>query len=418
MKIVKGKIINGGIILGRMRRFRTGEDFSPKDREPVIVFADELAPGDVLKLVSLGVSSFVMRVCSDNSHSAILTRTMDMPSLFGVDVTDEWEGELAVLDGYTGELTVAPDEAALAYYRERAAARSRERAALEEYRGRSSVTLSGREIRLCANINKFSDLELAIRNDAEGVFFKTEFLFIDSEDFPSEDDQLRIYREIAERMDGRLAVIRTIDIGADKRADYFRLDEEENPALGFRGIRLCLGGWIDVFKVQMRAILRASAYGNVAIMLPMIVSAGEVTRAMQILDEVKRELDRDGIPYDRAIKLGIMVETPAAAIESGRLAELVDFFSIGTNDLIQYTLAADRQNPKLAEVYDPYHPAVLSLVKYTVEQARANGIEVGISGELGADTTLTERLIDWGLTTLAVPPAAILGMRKHISEIK
>ena len=412
MITLKGRAINEGIVIGRLS---SADALPARDDMPIITYAEELMPNQVLRLCKQGIKALLLTRCSDTSHAAILARGSGFPSLFGITLCDAREGCMAILDGYEGVLIVDPDEETLLFYQRKQKEKESEEAALNAYKGKPSRTRSGTSVSVCANINKLSDLDSALKHDAEGVFFKTEFLFLESDAYPSEDEQFAVYRRIAEALRGRRAVIRTIDIGADKTAPYFLLDEEENPALGLRGIRLCLAhpSW---FMPQLRAILRASAFGRVAIMFPMIASVQEVIAAKRALNEAMLSLEKEKISYDAAIEVGIMVETPAAALLSEELAREVDFFSIGTNDLIQYTLAADRQNPKLRDVYDPYHPAVMRLVKYVIESGVRAGIEVGISGELGSDLALTERFLSYGMKTFAVPPAKILHLRKKICE--
>ena len=412
MEILKGSAINGGIVIGRLFDADQADEGNCG-----IAYANELSPNQVLMLCRTNTEAIVVSHCSENSHAAILARGADLPSLFGIDVSSEWQGRSAIVDGYEGLLILDPDSDTLLRYQARIEAIDREAKALDMYRGKASVTKRGKSIRLCANINKPADLERALANDAEGVFFKTEFLYLDAERAPTEEEQFEVYRAIVLAMGDKPVVIRTADIGADKRAPYLALTDEENPALGLRGIRLSLVR-PELFLPQLRAILRASAFGRVSVMFPMVASVNEVIAAKNAVGEAMRSLDKEDTSYDRDIRIGIMIETPAAAILSKELAGQVDFFSIGTNDLIQYTLAADRQNPWVKEVYDPYHPAVLSLVRYAVENAVLAGIEVGISGELGADFSLTKTLISYGMQTFALPCAKILEMRKHISEIE
>ena len=414
MITLKGRAINEGIVIGRLHAF---DAFCDDGSMPIIVYADELSPGEVLRLCKQKIAALIVSSCSDTSHAAILARGSDMPSLFGIATEHLRSAQSAIVDGYEDIVILDPDEETAKCYQKKQAEMAREKALLDKYIGKRSQTLRGEIVTVCANINKLADLEVAIHSDAEGVFFKTEFLFLEADTYPSEEAQFEVYRKVVEGMRGKPSVIRTLDIGADKTAAYFELDKEENPALGFRGIRLCLDRH-QLFMTQLRAILRASAFGKAAIMFPMIVSPNEVIAAKNALKDAMRSLEAEGISYDQNIKVGIMIETPAAALVSEELAKLVDFFSLGTNDLIQYTLAADRQNPKLKGVYDPYHPAVLGLVRYAVENGVKAGIEVGISGELGADLGMTEEFISYGMRVFAVPPAKILKLRKTICEIE
>ena len=385
--------------------------------EPVIIAADDLTPSETVQLDKDKVLSFVTVHGSTNSHTAILARTMGIPALIGVNVPlEEIDGKLGIVDGMEGRFYVEPDEKLLALIREKQQAESARKEMLESLKGKENVTLDGRKVMLYANIGNVEDLPGALQNDAEGIgLFRSEFLYLESDDFPTEEEQFQVYKTVAETMAGRCAVIRTMDIGADKKCDYFGLEAEENPALGYRGIRICLTR-PDVFKTQLRALFRASAFGKLAIMYPMIISVEEVRRIQELVAEVKEELTASRTSFGEP-EQGIMIETPAAVMISGELAKEVDFFSIGTNDLIQYTLAADRQNPRMDAFFDAHHPAVLRMISIVVENAHREGIRVGICGELGADMELTEEFLRMGVDELSVAPDYILPLRRRIREI-
>ena len=382
---------------------------------PTIIVAEDLSPSETVQMDKSRVRSFVTRYGSSNSHTAILARTMNVPALIGLDYEEEIDGKKAIVDGFKGELIVEPDEAVLAEYEEKAAQEEAKRLLLQELKGKETVTLGGREIRLYANIGGISDLQSVMQNDAAGIgLFRSEFLYLEKDTYPTEDEQFKIYRSVAETMAGKTVIIRTLDIGADKQIGYFELDKEENPAMGYRAIRICLKR-IDIFKTQLRALYRASAYGKIGIMFPMIISVNEVKRIKEIVEEVKQELTENGIVYGD-VELGIMIETPAAVMISEELAKEVDFFSIGTNDLTQYTLAIDRQNAKLDDIYDAHHPAVLRMIQMVIENGHKGGAWVGICGELGADLTLTDTFVEMGIDELSVSPSCILPIRKKIRE--
>lgn len=384
--------------------------------EPVIVVADDLAPSETVQLDKSKVLAFVTRHGSTNSHTAILARTMNIPALIGVDFDDEMDGKPAVVDGYNGALYVEPDEKILNDFAVKQEADIHKKRLLQELKGKENITLDGKKINLYANIGGVSDVASALQNDAGGIgLFRSEFLYLGSDTFPTEEEQFAAYRTVAENMAGKKVIIRTLDIGADKQADYFKLDREENPAMGYRAIRICLAQ-PDIFKTQLRAIFRASYYGNISIMYPMIISVNEIRQIKEIVSEVKAELDMQGIPYGN-VEQGIMIETPAAAMISDLLAKEVDFFSIGTNDLTQYTLAIDRQNPKLDSIYDSHHGAVLRMIRMVVENGHKENCWVGICGELGSDTTLTEEFLKMGLDELSVSPTFILKIREKIRSI-
>ncbi len=384
--------------------------------EPVILVANDLAPSETVQFDKSHLLAFVTHLGSANSHTAILARTMNLPALIGIKPDPAWNGRLAVVDGYCGTLTIDPEEDYLRQMQEKKAKEEEKRSLLQQLRGKETVTKDGRRMRLYANVGNLSDIHSAMENDAEGIgLFRSEFLYLEKEDFPSEEEQFAVYRTALENMGGKKVIIRTLDIGADKQIDYFGLEKEENPALGFRAIRICLKR-PDIFRTQLRALLRASVYGPLSIMFPMIISLDEVRAVKKLLEDVKAELSLQNIPF-APVEIGIMIETPAAAMISDELAAEVDFFSIGTNDLTQYTLAIDRQNPKLDEFYDPKHPAVLRMIQTTVANGHAHGCWVGICGELGANETLTETFLEMGVDELSVSPPLILGLRKRIREL-
>lgn len=383
--------------------------------QPVIVVAEDLAPSETVQMDKSSLLAFVTRLGSSNSHTAILARTMSIPALIGVQIDPEWNGHMGIVDGYAGRFIVDPDEETLEKYREQQRKDQEQKELLQTLKGQETVTKAGRALKLYANIGNVGDLGNVLANDAAGIgLFRSEFLYLESSDFPTEDQQFEAYRKVAETIAGKKVIIRTLDIGADKQVDYFNLGQEDNPALGYRAIRICLTQ-PEIFKTQLRALFRASAYGNIAIMYPMITSVEEVRRIKEISAQVKEELTRAGIRIGD-VEEGIMIETPAAAVISDLLAKEVDFFSIGTNDLTQYTLAIDRQNAKLDAFYNPHHEAVLRLIQMVVDNAHKEGIWAGICGELGADTTLTERFLEMGLDELSVSPGAILPIRKIVRE--
>lgn len=382
----------------------------------LIVVAEDLAPSETVQMDKSKVISFVTRYGSANSHTAILARTMNIPALINVDFQQDIDGKPAIVDGYAGKLIIEPDEETLNTLKNRQNEDLRRRRLLQELKGKDNVTGDGRRIDIFANIGGVSDVMNAIKNDAGGIgLFRSEFLYLGASDYPTEDEQFMAYKAVAEAMAGKKVIIRTLDIGADKQVDYFNMSKEENPAMGLRAIRICLKRQ-DVFKTQLRAILRAGMYGNISVMFPMIISVSEVKRIKEILSAVKSELDSEGIPY-RDIEIGIMIETPAAALISDELAKEVDFFSIGTNDLTQYTLAIDRQNNSLDEFYDAHHPAVLKLIKMVVDNGHAGNCYVGICGELASDTTLTETFINMGVDELSVSPSFVLELRDKIRNL-
>lgn len=388
--------------------------------EPAIIAADDLVPSETVQLDKEKVLGFATMYGSSNSHTAILARTMNIPAIIGLGeaLKEEYDGAYAIIDGFDGKIYIDPDENTLEAMREKQAKDREKKLLLQELKGKENVTLSGQKINIYANIGNTSDVGSVLQNDAGGIgLFRSEFLYLENDTFPTEEQQFQVYKTVAENMAGKKVIIRTLDIGADKQADYFNLPQEENPALGYRAIRICLTQ-TDIFKTQLRALLRASAYGHIAIMFPMITSVWEVRRIKEILEEVKHELKADGIPYNKEMEIGIMIETPAAVMVSRELAKEVDFFSVGTNDLTQYTLAIDRQNPKLDEFYDPHHPAVLAMIQMAADSIHAEGKWIGICGELGADLEMTETFLKMGIDELSVSPSMILSVRKKVRETK
>lgn len=386
--------------------------------EPCIIAADDLAPSETVQLDKSKVLGFATMYGSSNSHTAILARTMNIPAVIGLGeaLSQEYDGKNAIIDGFTGTLYIDPDEKTLAEMQEKRARDLEQKALLEQLKGKENVTKSGQKINIYANIGNVSDVGAVLKNDAGGIgLFRSEFLYLENTDFPTEEQQFAVYKQVAENMAGKKVIIRTLDIGADKQVDYFGLDKEENPALGYRAIRICLTR-PEIFKTQLRALYRAAMYGNISIMFPMIISVDEIHRIKAIIAEVKGELKNEGIPYKEDVELGVMIETPASVMISRDLAKEVDFFSVGTNDLTQYTLAIDRQNAKLDEFYNPHHPAILSMIRMAAENAHAEGAWIGICGELGADLELTEEFLKMGLDELSVSPSMVLPLRKKIRE--
>ena len=384
--------------------------------EPVIVVAEDLAPSETVQMDKEKLLAFVTRLGSANSHTAILARTMNIPALIEVDIKEEWNGKMAVVDGYTGTFYIDPDEETLKKMQEKKEEDIKARELLQELKGKEDITVDGKHIKLYANIGGVKDVTSVLANDAAGIgLFRSEFLYLEADNYPDEEAQFQAYKTVAENMAGKKVIVRTLDIGADKQVDYFNLDHEENPAMGYRAIRICLDRR-DIFRTQLRALLRASAYGNIGIMYPMIISVDEVKEIKKIVDSIKAELTEKGIEYGE-VEQGIMIETPAAVMISDLLAEEVDFFSIGTNDLTQYTLAIDRQNSKLDNIYDSHHPAVLRMIQKTIENGHKAGCWVGICGELGADMTLTETFLKMGIDELSVSPTFVLPIRKLIREM-
>lgn len=385
--------------------------------EPVIIVADDLAPSETVQLNKDLVLSFVTVHGSVNSHTAILARTMSIPALIGtaIPLTDDIDGKIGIVDGKNGCIYVDPDEDTLGRMLQIKLEEQEKKELLQTLKGRENITIDGKKIMLYANIGNSKDLAAVLRNDAGGIgLFRSEFIYLERETFPTEEEQFQIYRTVAETMAGKPVIIRTLDIGADKKCDYFEMEPEENPAMGCRAIRICLTR-PEIFKTQLRALFRASAFGNISIMYPMIISVDELRKIKTIVAEIRQELTEQGVAFGEP-KQGIMIETPAAVMMSEELAKEVDFFSIGTNDLTQYTLAIDRQNPKLDAFYDPHHPAVLRMIQMVVENAHKAGIWAGICGELGADTTLTRRFLAMGVDELSMSPGSILPVRKIILE--
>ena len=391
------------------------EDVAVKDA--TIIVADDLAPSETVQLDKDMVLSFVTAHGSLNSHTAILARTMAIPALVGVPLPldDAVDGKLGIVDGTEGKLYVNPDEETLRRMKRRQQEEAERKELLQTLKGRENVTLDGKKVMLYANIGNLKDLAAVLQNDAGGIgLFRSEFIYLERDDYPTEEEQFQIYKQAAEAMAGKRVIIRTLDIGADKQCDYFQMEHEENPALGCRAIRICLTR-PEVFKTQLRALFRASAYGKVSIMYPMITSVKEVKRIREIAASVKAELSGQGIEIGEP-EQGIMIETPAAALISEELAKEADFFSIGTNDLTQYTLAVDRQNTKLDEFYDSHHPAILRMISMVVENAHRAGLWAGICGELGADQSLTREFLAMGVDELSVSPESILSIRKIVLE--
>ncbi|MDO4307019.1 MAG: phosphoenolpyruvate--protein phosphotransferase [Eubacteriales bacterium] len=385
--------------------------------EPVIVVAEDLAPSETVQLDKSKVLAFVTRKGSSNSHTAILARTMNIPALINIEYDESMNGQMAIVDGRSGSLIVDPDEETLKKFQDMRDEELRQRAMLKELKGKKTETRSGRSLHLYANIGSVGDVANVLANDAEGIgLFRSEFIYLEKDNYPTEEEQFQIYKTVAQNMAGKKVIIRTLDIGADKQIDYFQMEHEENPAMGYRAIRICLDR-PEVFKTQLRALFRASMFGTISIMYPMIISVKEVQQIKAIVEEVKNELTEQGIPFRDDVEQGIMIETPAAVMISDLLAKEVDFFSIGTNDLTQYTLAIDRQNAKLDNIYDSHHEAVLRMIQMVVDNAHKEGKWAGICGELGADTTLTERFVEMGLDELSVSPTFVLPVRKIIRDM-
>ena len=386
--------------------------------EPSIIAADDLAPSETVQLDKSKVLAFATMYGSSNSHTAILARTMNIPAVIGLgeSLSPQYDGKMAVIDGFTGTLYIDPDEETLSRMQKKREEDLEKKALLEQLKGKENITKSGQKINVYANIGNASDVGAVLKNDAGGIgLFRSEFLYLENETFPTEEQQFAVYKQVAENMAGKKVIIRTLDIGADKQVDYFGLDKEENPALGYRAIRICLTR-PEIFKTQLRALYRAAFYGNISIMFPMIISVSEIHKIKEMIKEVKAELKEQGIPYKEDVELGVMIETPASVMISRELAKEVDFFSVGTNDLTQYTLAIDRQNSKLDEFYDPHHPAVLAMIRMAAENAHAEGKWIGICGELGADLELTEEFLKMGLDELSVSPSMVLPLRKKIRD--
>ena len=393
--------------------------------EPVIIISDDLAPSETVQFDKSKILAFVTEGGSTNSHTSILARMMNIPAMIGAKgvLSADANGKNAIVDGFTGTIYIDPDEATITEMTKKKEEIDKQNNLLHQLKGRESVTKDGQKIELCANIGSVLDVGNVLKNDAEGIgLFRSEFLYLESNDYPSEDVQFAAYKDVLSKMVNKRVIVRTLDIGADKQVDYFNMPKEENPAMGIRAIRICLQR-PDIFKTQLRALYRASVFGKLAIMFPMIASGWEIVKILEIIDEVKAELDSEGIAYSKNVELGCMIETPAAAVISDILSKHLDFFSIGTNDLTQYTLAADRQNPDIGKFCDTHHVAILRLINMIVQNAHKNGTWVGICGELGADLELTEAFLAIGVDELSVTPSAILPIRKkvietNVSEIK
>lgn len=386
--------------------------------EPVIIAADDLVPSETVQLDKEKVLSFVTMYGSANSHTAILARTMNIPAVIGLGeaLKEEYDGKIAIVDGVDGKVYIDPDEETMASMQKKQKKDQEEKELLNQLKGKENVTKSGQKVNVYANIGNLADVGAVLKNDAGGIgLFRSEFLYLERDSYPTEEQQFAVYKKVAETMAGKKVIIRTLDIGADKQVDYFKLDKEDNPALGYRAIRICLTR-PEIFKTQLRALYRASAYGQISIMFPMIISVAEVKKIKEIVEEVKAELRTEGAAFREDVELGIMIETPAAVMVSRELAKEVDFFSVGTNDLTQYTLAIDRQNQKLEDFYDSHHPAVLAMIRMAAESAHAEGKWIGICGELGADVTLTETFLKMGIDELSVAPGMVLKVRQKIRE--
>ena len=402
-----------------VRNLSGGADADLNSMEPSVIVADDLSPSETVQMDKEKILAFVTVHGSTNSHTAILARMMNIPALIGVPMKpDELKnGMTAVVDGFSGQVIFEPDETVKAETKKRIEEEAEKQKLLQELKGKENVTLDGRRIHIYANIGSVGDMGYVLENDAGGIgLFRSEFLYLGRNDFPTEEEQFQAYRQAVQMMAGKKVIIRTLDIGADKQVDYFQLGREDNPAMGYRAIRICLKQ-PEIFKVQLRALLRAAVYGNLSIMYPMITSTEEVKRIYEIVAEVEEELKEQGVQY-RIPEQGVMIETPAAVMISDRLAELVDFFSIGTNDLTQYTLAIDRQNERLDDFYNPHHEAILRMIQMVVENAHKCGKWAGICGELGADPTLTEQFVRMGVDELSVAPSMILKLRKIAREMK
>lgn len=396
-----------------------GCDNSVSD-EKVIICADDLAPSETVSLDKDKVLAFVTAHGSSNSHTAILARNMNIPAIIGVGeqfLGQIKDGDMAIADGFAGQFIWDPDEETLAAAKQKLEAESEKKVLLQKLKGKENITLDGTRINIYANIGSVDNIGAVLLNDAGGIgLFRSEFLYLENNDYPTEEEQFKVYKRALESMATKKVIIRTLDIGADKQADYFKLDKEENPALGLRAIRLCLSR-PEIFKVQLRALYRASVYGKLGIMFPMITSVSELEEILAICEQVKKELTADNIEYADSIELGIMIETPAAAIISDKLAAMVDFFSVGTNDLTQYTLACDRQNPHIERFCDPHHEAILRLIEMSAQNAHKYGAWIGICGELAADTTLTETFLRMGIDELSVSPSFVLKVRDAVRKI-
>ena len=414
---MRGRAADVKDVSERLVRILTGVgDSKMASGEPVIIVADDLAPSETIQLDKSKVLAFVTRHGAVNSHTAILARMMNIPALIGVDYEEDWDGALAVVDGSQGMIYVEPTKEVLDEKRAALEEQKKKEQLLQKLKGEENITLDGRKINIYANIGNVSDLGAVLQNDAGGIgLFRSEFLYLERSTYPTEEEQFLVYKRVAETMGGRKVIIRTLDIGADKQADYFNIEHEENPAMGYRAIRICLDR-VDIFKTQLRALYRASMFGNLSIMFPMIISVEEVKRIKEIVEEVKEELRRDQVPHKEDVEIGIMIETPAAVMVSDQLAHEVDFFSVGTNDLTQYTLAIDRQNPKLDNLYVPDHPAIMRMLKIIADNGHKGGCWVGICGELAANLDLTEQFLKMGYDELSVSPTFVLPLRQKVRE--
>lgn len=408
VKDISERVIS--ILQGRSHNGSLGE-------EPVIVAAEDLAPSETVQMDKSKLLAFVTRLGSSNSHTAILARTMNIPALIGVEICETWNGRMAIVDGRDGTLYIDPDADTLEKFMAEKKKEKETKELLQQLKGQPDETVDGHSVKLYANIGSVADVASVLANDAAGIgLFRSEFLYLEKDHYPTEDEQFQAYKTVAQNMAGRKIVIRTLDVGADKQVGYFNMEHEENPAMGYRAIRICLDR-IEIFKTQLRALYRASAYGNISIMFPMIISVKEVQDIKRIVEEVKDELSADGMEFGE-VELGIMIETPAAVMISDLLAKEVDFFSIGTNDLTQYTLAIDRQNPKLDNIYDAHHPAILRMIQMVIDNGHKENCWVGICGELGADITLTEQFVKMGIDELSVSPAFVLPVRQVIRGMR
>lgn len=419
---MRGRAADVKDVSERLIRILQNESTESEDQElddMYIIAADDLAPSETVQLDKDKVLGFILQLGSTNSHTAILARSMGIPAIIGLGsgLLAEYDSKIAVVDGFTGTVYIDPDKETMAEMMKKKAESDHQKELLQTLKGKENETIDGKKINIYANIGSTADVAKVLANDAGGIgLFRSEFLYLENSDFPSEEQQFLAYKQVAENMAGKKVIIRTLDIGADKQADYFNLEHEENPALGYRAIRICLTE-PEIFKTQLRALYRAAVFGNISIMFPMITSVDEVIKAKEIAAEVQKELEKEGIPYKKDVELGIMIETPAAALISDELAKLVDFFSVGTNDLTQYTLAIDRQNRKLEPFANTHHKAVLKLIEIAAENAHKEGIWIGICGELGADTDLTEQFLRMGIDELSVSASMILKVRNAVRQL-
>ncbi len=414
---MKERAVDVKDISERLIRILSGQEEKKEEvTDNMIILADDLAPSETIQLNREKVLAFVTRKGSTNSHTAILARTMNIPALVLTPVEGSVNGKMAIVDGEQGVIIIDPDPIVLSEYEEKLEEQKKRQEQLLQLKGKEAVTKSGRKINLYANIGGVEDMDAVLANGAEGIgLFRSEFLYLQNKDYPTEEEQFRAYKSVAEKMEGKKVVVRTLDIGADKKVDYFNLAEEENPALGYRAVRICLDR-TGIFKTQLRALYRASAFGRLAIMVPMITDSWEIREVKRLIEEVKEELTQEGIAFGN-VEFGVMIETPAAVMVADELAKEVEFFSIGTNDLTQYTLAIDRQNEQLARFFNAHHPAVLKMIQMVIDSGHNAGIWVGICGELGADLSLTEQFVKMGIDELSVSPVMILPVCRKIREI-